>query len=334
MTPASSGTQLAGTGSPPCELFGSPHKSKASAIVKAVSSAAAQALQPKSVQPVADSLYTRVATIPCFSTLLPSIRGCSSASKLSSVLTGGTTTFMNAPNEAIKVLQGWQHWLKDNNLLVASQQQNMDALDNIALAMADLKRSWDWSHRAAQLAVDVPDFATYDKRLAQATVPTVDALMAVNSRATFWSAIVDLLVDVGVPDILRAGVAKLTGHGGQREERPSWASKIVATALKPAGGPRGRRARQSSRRFPGRRHEDEDSDISSDSGLDTRHSCSPGRAGQPSGSGRRGTATSPGPRLGSDRRGHDADLHRRDAQDYRRGVRDLDHRGHQDRRDL
>ena len=52
----------------------------------------------------------------------------------------------------------------------------------------------------------------------------VDALVAVTCRETFWQAIADLLVGVSVPDILRAIVAKVTGHGGHREERSSRAN--------------------------------------------------------------------------------------------------------------
>ena len=52
--------------------------------------------------------------------------------------------------------------------------------------------------------------------------------MAVTDRESFWRDIVDLLLCIGVPDVLRAVVAKVTGHGGHREDRPSWASKIAA----------------------------------------------------------------------------------------------------------
>lgn len=86
--------------------------------------------------------------------------------------------------------------------------------------MADPKRSWSWGVQAAQLAVDVPEFAVHDRRLAQNTIPVVNALMAVTSRETFWQAIVDLLVSVGVPHILRAVVTKVRGNGGHREVRP------------------------------------------------------------------------------------------------------------------
>ena len=52
--------------------------------------------------------------------------------------------------------------------------------------------------------------------------------MAVTDRESFWRDIVDLLLCIGVPDVLRAVVAKVTGHGGHHEDRPSWASKIAA----------------------------------------------------------------------------------------------------------
>ena len=77
-----------------------------------------------------------------FNTLLPAIRGCFSAAQLSAVLTSATTTFMQGPEEAIDVVQDWELWIKDSDLLVASKRQITDALDDIARAMADRKRQW------------------------------------------------------------------------------------------------------------------------------------------------------------------------------------------------
>ena len=91
-----------------------------------------------------DSLYVRVAAAIRFNTLILAIRLCNSANQLATVITGATSTFMSAPDEAIQVLQGWEVWLKDSDFLVASQQQITDALDDIARAMADLKRTCTW----------------------------------------------------------------------------------------------------------------------------------------------------------------------------------------------
>ena len=147
---------------------------------------------------------------------------------------------------------------------------------------------------SATLAVEVPDFAQHDRRLAQNILPAVETLMAVTYRGSFWQAIVDMLLCIGVPDILRAVVAKVTGHGGHREDRPSWASRIAATVPRPDETvPRTRaRNRGNRRRGSGWRNEDDDSDLSSDYG---RRSPSPStRRDRPD----RSRPASPGPRRG------------------------------------
>ena len=130
VTPASSG------GNDPSrrKLFGSPVKTRAANIIAAVTCAAAWAatLHPQSVLLVVDSLYTRVPATIRFNTLLPATHSCTTAPQLSVVMTGATTTIMSAPKEAIRVLQDWEHWLKDSDLPVASRQQITDAVDDIA----------------------------------------------------------------------------------------------------------------------------------------------------------------------------------------------------------
>ena len=106
-TPASSDRRPSQGSDPPSgQPFGSPNRGKTSNVVKVVTSAAARAktLQHESVQPVVDQLFTRVATVNMFNSLLPAIKGCSSAAQLSAVLTSATTTFMQGPEEAIDVL--------------------------------------------------------------------------------------------------------------------------------------------------------------------------------------------------------------------------------------
>ena len=83
--------------------------------------------------------------------------------------------------------------------------------------------------------------------------------MAVANRESFWQAIVELVLCIGVPDILRAVVAKVTGHGGHREDRPSWASKIAATVPRPEElPPRARTRRRRGGRNRGGRSGDDD----------------------------------------------------------------------------
>ena len=235
--------------------FSSPGKTHAANIISAINSAAKRpaTLHPQSVQPAVDSLYVRGAAIR-FNTLLPAIRLCTSPAQLAAVITGATSTFMSAPDEAIQVLQGWEVWMKDSDFLVALQQQVTDAVDDIAWAMADPNRTWSLCERASTLAVEVADLAQHDKRLAQNFLPAVDTLMAVTDCESFWQAIVDLLLCVDVPDVLRAVVAKVTGHGGHREDCPSWASRIATMVPRPdEPGPRSR-TRRSNRHGPGRRN--------------------------------------------------------------------------------
>ena len=68
-----------------------------------------------------DSLYVRVTAAIRFNTLLLTIRLCTTPTQLAAVITGATFIFMSAPDEANQVLQGWEIWLKDSDLLVASQ---------------------------------------------------------------------------------------------------------------------------------------------------------------------------------------------------------------------
>ena len=118
-----------------------------------------------------------------------------------------------------------------------------------------------------------------------------------------------------------------------------------ATVTKPESGPRRRPSCQdldghcrSGRRYPGRRSEDDQCDLSADSGRQSRRSRSPGARRGRSDRGR--SAFSPGPRAGRDHRGHDvACRDHRNGRDrsYRSDV-DRDHRGDRDdsggRRDL
>ena len=268
--------------------------------------------------------------------MLPAIRLCTSPTQLAAVITGATSTFMSAQDEAIQVLQGWEAWLKDSDYLVATQQQVTDALEDIAKAMADPKRTWSWCEQASTLAVAVPDFAQTDKRLAQHLLPAVETLMAVSDRESFWLAIVDLMLCIGAPDVLRAVVAKVTGHGGHREDRPAWACEIAAAVPRPegqgsrarvrtrGGAQKGRRGRHPS---PGGQGDD-DSGLSSDYGRRSP-STSYRRDRQD-----RSRQLSPGPRRGRGHRSPDADRrgHRVDRDHPYRSEAGRDHRSGRDNR--
>ena len=111
--------------------------------------------------------------------------------------------------------------------------------------------------------------------------------MAVTDCESFRQAIVDWLLCIGLQDILTAVVAKITGHGGHREDRPSWASRIAATLPRPdETGPRALTGR---RRGSGWRNRDDDSDLSSDYGQRTPSPST--RRGRPD----RSRPASPGP---------------------------------------
>ena len=141
----------------------------------------------------------------------------------------------------VTALNGWFGWLEDKGMLVGTRALKEKALKDVAAAMEDPRRAWNWRQEAANVAVQHQE----------ACSPRVmSALMAVADRASLWQAFGEFVLTATSADHIRQVAEAITGVSEAQSFRPAWAAQLQASVLglkaRPSEAKRSRDRRDSS----------------------------------------------------------------------------------------
>ena len=72
---------------------------------------------------------------------------------MGSVIQAATRALTTDAQLVVTAFGGWFSWLEDKGLLIATRALKEKALKDVASAMEDPRRSWNWRQEAANLTV-------------------------------------------------------------------------------------------------------------------------------------------------------------------------------------
>ena len=98
------------------------------------------------------------------------------------------------------------------------------ALRDVAAAMQEPRRQWNWRQEAADIAVNRQS----------ACIPHVMlALLAVHDRASFRAAFGEFVLTAACPEQIRLATEAITGSAEGHGAKPSWATNLLKSVPGP-----------------------------------------------------------------------------------------------------
>ena len=188
----------------------SPPVSKSAQLVEAMDKVAelCQDFPAEHVARARDNLHTRLAPILAAAPVLLPLLKVTTGPQMGSVIQAAARALATDAQPVVTAFGGWFSWLEDKGLLIATRALKEKALKDVASAMEDPRRSWNWRQEAANVAVQHQE----------ACSPRVmSALLAVADRASFWRAFCEFVLTATSADHIRQATEAITGVSEAQE---------------------------------------------------------------------------------------------------------------------
>ena len=198
-----------------------------------------------------DNLHSRLAPIQTAAPVLLPLLKATTGHAVASVVQAAARTLAADAGPSVKALQEWFAWLEDTGLLVATRAVREKALRDVAAAMGEPHRQWNWRQEAANIAVD---------RQSACAPHVMTALLAVNDRASFWRAFGEFVMTATCPDQIKLAVEGLTGSAEGQGTRPAWAAHLLGSVPGPGRSQQSKKRQRESQQYFSEDFEEGDSE--------------------------------------------------------------------------
>jgi hypothetical protein len=194
-----------------------------------------------------DNLHSRLAPIQTAAPVLLPLLKATTGHAVASVVQAAARTLAADAGPSVAALQEWFSWLEDKGLLVATRAVREKALRDVAAAMGEPHRQWNWRQEAANIAVE---------RQAACAPHVMTALLAVHDRASFWRAFGEFVMTATCPDHIKLAAEGLTGSAEGQGARPAWAANLLGNVPGPGRNQQARKRQQEPQQYRPEDYED------------------------------------------------------------------------------